>query len=146
MKTIADILNDKGGEVWSIAPATTVKAALLEMASRDTGAMPVLSDGKLVGIFSERDFARKVAADREITLDIPVSEVMTTQVYYVDATYSIEQCMAVITDKRVRHLPVMEGEQLVGIITIGDVVKRVIADQQFMIEELEKYIKGSYPG
>jgi CBS domain-containing protein len=146
MHSIAEILNVKGGEVWSIAPETSVKDALREMATRDVGALPVVSEGKLVGIFSERDFTREAAGSEEIALDIPVGKVMTTQVFYISSTYSVEECMALMTQRRIRHLPVLEEERLVGIVTIGDIVKRVIADQQFMIEELEKFIKGSYPG
>ncbi len=146
MQTISEILADKGGTVWAVTSTTTVNEALQEMAVRDVGALPVVSEGRLTGIFSERDFTRGAAASGEMILDTPVGRVMTTQVFYISPTYSIEECMALMTEKRIRHLPVMEGEQLVGIITIGDIVKRVIADQKFMIQELEKFIKGSYPG
>ncbi|MBL7032557.1 MAG: CBS domain-containing protein [Candidatus Delongbacteria bacterium] len=146
MRSIAGILSEKGKAVWSVTPAATVKEALQEMTNRDVGAVLVVTDDKLAGIFSERDFTRRAAAAGEIDFNTPVGEVMTTQVFYISPDYSIEQCMALMTEKHVRHLPVLEEERLVGIVTIGDIVKRVIADQQFMITELEKFIKGSYPG
>jgi len=140
MKTVGDLLQGKGREVWSVAPDTTVYEALALMAERRIGAVVVTRDGRVVGILSERDYARQVVLKGKTSRETPVHEIMTSRVVYVRLQHSIEDCMALMTDKRVRHLPVIEEEKLVGIISIGDVVKAVISEKQFIIEQLENYI------
>jgi CBS domain-containing protein len=140
MKTVGDLLQGKGREVWSVAPDTTVYEALALMAERRIGAVVVTKDGRVVGILSERDYARQVVLKGKTSRETPVHEIMTSRVVYVRLQQSVEDCMALMTDKRVRHLPVIEGEKLVGIISIGDVVKAVISEKQFIIEQLENYI------
>ena len=142
MKTVKDLLAVKGSQVWSIAPDATVFEALRLMAEKEIGALLVLEAGKLVGIISERDYARKVILKGKSSKDTPVKEIMTTKVLYVRPDQTIEECMALMTDKRVRHLPVLDGEQLVGIISIGDVVKALIDEKDFIIQQLEQYITG----
>ena len=143
MTTIAQVLQEKGRAVWSIAPDATVYAALESMAEKGIGALLVLAGDELVGIISERDYARKVVLKGRFSKDTRVREIMRAEVLYVYPEQTIEDCMALMTAKRVRHLPVLADDKLVGVISIGDVVKAVIADQEFMIEELEKYITGS---
>ena len=140
MKTVGDLLQGKGREVWSVAPDTTVYEALALMAERRIGAVVVTRDGRVVGILSERDYARQVVLKGKTSRETPVHEIMTSRVVYVRLQHSVEDCMALMTDKRVRHLPVIEEEKLVGIISIGDVVKAVISEKQFIIEQLENYI------
>jgi len=140
MKTVGDLLQGKGREVWSVAPDTTVYEALALMAERRIGAVVVTKDGRVVGILSERDYARQVVLKGKTSRETPVHEIMTSRVVYVRLQHSVEDCMALMTDKRVRHLPVIEAEKLVGIISIGDVVKAVISEKQFIIEQLENYI------
>lgn len=142
MTTVHHILQTKGHEVWSVAPQATVFEALQLMAEKNVGAVLVLERERLVGIFSERDYARKVTLKGKSSRDTPVKEIMTSVVACVNRHHSIEQCMELMTSKRVRHLPVLEGEQLVGLISIGDVVNAVISEKQFMIEQLEHYITG----
>ncbi len=113
------------------------------MAEKDVGALLVLKDGKLVGIFSERDYARKVILEGKSSKNTPVAEIMTSQVYYVKSDQSIEDCMAMMTEKRIRHLPVIESGELIGVVSIGDIVKAIIDEQEFIIEQLENYITGT---
>lgn len=143
MTTVAQILQEKGHSAWSISPDATVYDALRLMADKDIGALLVVEESRLVGILSERDYARKVALKGRFSKDVLVREIMTEDVVYVSPERTIEDCMALMTAKRVRHLPVLAGAKLVGVISIGDAVKAVIADQEFLIEELEKYITGS---
>lgn len=140
MKEVRDILARKGGQIWSVPPDATVFATLELMADKDIGAVLVMSGGKPIGIFSERDYARQVILKGKASKDTPVREVMTTRVVYVTADQTVDNCMALMTDKRVRHLPVLDGERVIGIVSIGDVVKAVISEKQFLIEQLEKYI------
>ncbi|MBU0496032.1 MAG: CBS domain-containing protein [Chloroflexi bacterium] len=142
MKLVRQLLQAKGLDVWSIAPDASVYEALELMADKNVGAVLVLDAGRVVGILSERDYARKVMLRGISSKDTPVREIMTKEVLFVRLDDSIEACMVVMTDKRVRHLPVIEDDQLIGIISIGDVVKGIISDQQFTINELEKYITG----
>ncbi len=142
MITVYHILQGKGNQVWSVSPDTLVYDALKLMADKNLGAVLVVEQGKLVGIFSERDYARKVILMGKSSKEIPVKEIMTEQVLYVRPNHSIEECMALMTNKRIRHLPVLEGEQLVGVISIGDVVKAFISEQEFVIKQLENYITG----
>ena len=142
MKTVAQLLRTKGNEVLSVAPGTAVFEALRRMAEKNVGAVLVLEGERLVGIFSERDYARKVILKGKASKETPVRDIMTTHVLYVRPEQTIEDCMALMTDKRVRHLPVLDEERLAGVISIGDVVKAIIDEQQFIIEQLQNYITG----
>lgn len=142
MKTIGQLLGAKGHSVYSIAPDATVLEALQEMADRDVGALVVLEGGELVGLISERDYARKVILKGKFSKEIPVREIMSHRVVCVTSEQRVDSCMALMTEKRVRHLPVLDNEKLAGMISIGDVVKAIIEDQQFTIEQLEHYITG----
>lgn len=141
-RMVSNILDDKGRVVLSVEPETSVYAALEKMAEHDVGALVVMKDGGLVGIVSERDYARKVVLHGHASKDMPVSEIMTSNVVTVASNDSVQSCMAIVTERRIRHLPVVDDGDLVGVISIGDVVKAVISDQEFLIKELEKYITG----
>jgi CBS domain-containing protein len=143
MIQVWQLLENKGSAVWSIGPENTVYEALERLAEKDVGALLVLDNGDLVGIFSERDYARKVSLRDRKAEETPVSSVMSERVLYVRPEQSVEECMALMTDKRIRHLPVVDEGRLVGLISIGDVVKAVISDQVFVIQQLENYITGS---
>ena len=140
MKTISQLLQAKGREVHSVAPDARVFDALRLMAERNVGALVVLEGARLAGIFSERDYARKVILLGKSSHDIPVREIMTAKVITVHPGQTVEECMALMTEKRIRHLPVTEGERLVGMLSIGDLVKAVIAEQEQTIKQLESYI------
>ena len=142
MKTVVQLLRGKGHEVLSVSPETSVFEALEVMAEKNVGALLVVEGGRLAGIFSERDYARKVILKGKASREVPVREIMTSHVLYVRPDQTIEDCMALMTDKRVRHLPVLDGERLVGVISIGDVVKAIITEQKFIIEQLQNYITG----
>ncbi len=142
MVTIRQLLKSKGQDVWSVAPDASVFEAIGIMADKGIGALVVLEDGKLVGIISERDYARKVVLKERESKKTPVGDIMTTEVLYARPDHTVEECLALMTDKRIRHLPVLDGDKLLGIISIGDLVKSVIAEQQHMIEQLEHYISG----
>jgi CBS domain-containing protein len=142
MKTVADLLRGKGHTILSVSPDIPVFEALTVMAEKNVGALLVLDGDRLVGILSERDYARKVILKGKSSREIPVREIMISHVLYVRPQQTIEDCMALMTDKRVRHLPVFDGETLVGVISIGDVVKAIIAEQSFVIEQLQNYITG----
>jgi CBS domain-containing protein len=142
METVKDMLRAKGYNVWSVAPDATVLEALALMAEKNVGAVLVLEDDRLVGIMSERDYARKVILLGKTSKDTLVSDIMTSRVLYVSGDQTIQECLALMTDKRIRHLPVMEGDRVIGVVTIGDVGRAIIADQQFMLEQLEHYISG----
>ena len=142
MITVGEILDRKGHDIWSISPNATVYEALELMADRNIGAVLVIDGGTLVGILSERDYARKVILRGLASRQIPVRRIMTDRVICVRTDQTAEECMALMTDKRIRHLPVLEDDQLVGVLSIGDVVKAIISDQEFMIEQLESYITG----
>jgi CBS domain-containing protein len=137
--TVRDMLRGKS-EVYSVEPGDTVYDALRLMADKNIGAVLVRSDQKLEGIFSERDYARKVILLGKTSRETLVSEIMTTRVISVEPEWTADQCMALMTEKRIRHLPVIERERLVGVISIGDVVRAVVEDQQFTISSLERYI------
>jgi CBS domain-containing protein len=139
--TIAQLLREKGSKVFFISPNQTVFQALEVMAAKDVGALIVLANAKLVGIFSERDYARKIILKGKSSKDSTVGELMTEKVYFAKPDQTIEEAMALMTNKRIRHLPVMEGEAVIGMITIGDLVKKIIDHQGFIIEQLENYIK-----
>ncbi len=140
MTIVRQLLQGKGTEIWSISPEAKVYEALQLMADKNVGALVVLENEKLVGIISERDYARKVILHKKSSTQIPVSEIMTRTVFCVSRDTSIEECMALMTDKRVRHLPVLEDDRVVGVVSIGDVVKAIISNQEFMIEQLQNYI------
>ena len=142
MKTVAQLLRAKPHGILSVAPDTGVFQALQLMAEKNIGALLVLDGDTLVGIFSERDYARKVILMGKSSKEIPVREIMSSHVLYVRPQQTIEDCMALMTDKRVRHLPVLEDERVIGVISIGDVVKGIISEQEFMIEQLQNYIAG----
>jgi len=140
MKTINEILQHKSHSVLSISPEASVLDALKLMAEKEVGALVVLDGERLAGIFSERDYARKVILHGKSSKDTPVREIMTQKVVCVRPDQSVEDCMALMTDKRIRHLPVLQDSRVIGVISIGDVVKEVISEQQFVIEQLEHYI------
>jgi CBS domain-containing protein len=142
MKTVAQLLRSKPHGVLSITPDTAVYRALQLMADKNVGALLVLEGDSLVGIFSERDYARKVILVGKSSKETPVREIMSSHVLYVRPQQTIEDCMALMTDKRVRHLPVLDEHRVVGVISIGDVVKGIISEQEFMIEQLQNYISG----
>jgi CBS domain-containing protein len=141
MRTVSDIVKKKGNHVWSVTPSTTVFDTLKLMAEREIGAVVVLDQGKLVGIFSERDYARQVILKGRTSKDTPVREVMSPRVMFVRSENTVEDCMALMTDKRVRHLPVLQDGALLGMVSIGDVVKDMIAEKEFIIEQLANYIQ-----
>ncbi len=143
MKIVKQILKEKGHKYWSVGPDTMIYDALKLMAEKNIGALLVLEAGKLVGIMSERDYARKVILKGKSSLDTPVREVMTPKVFFVRPEQTVEECMALVTDKHIRHLPVMVGDEVVGVISIGDLVRAVIDEKDFMIKQLENYITGN---
>lgn len=142
MITVKDILQTKGNEVISITPDTTVYESLTIMADKNVGALVVLDGETVAGIMSERDYARKVILHGKSSRELQVSEIMTSRVYYVRPEQNVQECMAQMTDKHVRHLPVIDNDRLVGIISIGDVVKTIMAEQESTIRLLENYITG----
>ncbi len=140
MKTVRQLLQDKGHEVSSIEPDKSVYDALQLMATKNVGALLVLENGKLIGIISERDFSRKANTLDKPLRDILVKEIMSSQVVYVGPDDITDNCMMLVTEMRVRHLPVLENDQIIGIISIGDLVKDAISDREFVIDQLERYI------
>ena len=140
MATVRDMLRSKGYDVWSVAPDTTVYNALKLMAEKNIGAVLVMEADTVMGILSERDYARKIILQGKTSTDTPTREIMTERVMCVHPEETAEQCMALMTEKKVRHLPVLEDNRLIGIISIGDLVKAIIAEQQFIIQQLEHYI------
>ena len=142
MITVAELLDRKGHGIWSVAPDDSVFEAIKLMDDKGIGAVAVISEGVLVGMLSERDYARKVILKGRSSSDTKVKEIMTSQVYYTFPSQSVEDCMIVMSERRIRHLPVLKGDELVGMLSIGDLVKDIIAEQQFIIEQLEHYIAG----
>lgn len=142
MKTIKQLLAEKGGKVWTIDADATVYEALSQMAEKNIGALVVTQNDRIVGMISERDYARKVILQDRSSKQAKVADVMITRVAVAIPGCTVEEGMALMTEKRVRHLPVMDGDQLVGIVSIGDLVKAIIAEQKFIIEQLEHYIAG----
>jgi CBS domain-containing protein len=140
MDTVKQLLASKRGSVVTIAPDDSVFRALELMAERDIGAVVVVRDEQVVGILSERDYARKVILHNKSSREITVDEIMTDRVLYVGPAHTIEECMALMTDKRIRHLPVMDSDRLVGVLSIGDLVKAAISERDFVIRQLERYI------
>jgi len=142
MAKVKDILALKGQSVWSVTPDSSVYDAMKLMAEKGIGALMVIDGEKLVGILSERDYARKVILQGRASRTTQAREIMTTHVLYAQPEQNIEECMALMTDKRIRHLPVYEEGRLVGVISIGDLVKSIITEQKFIIEQLERYISS----
>jgi len=142
MTTVRSVLQSKGNDVWSTAPDTLVFDALKVMAEKNVGALLVMEGNQLVGIFSERDYARKVALKGESSHNIAIRNVMTSGVISVTPDQSIEECMALMTGKHIRHLPILENSKLVGVISVGDIVKAVISQHEETIKHLENYITG----
>ena len=140
MKTVQQLLESKRHRLVSVSPDTTVLAALKIMAEKEIGAVLVLDGELLAGIFSERDYARKVVLHGKSSKDTPVCEIMTDEVVCVRPDQTIEDCMGLMTDKRIRHLPVLDTRKVVGVISIGDVVKEMLSEQEFVIKQLESYI------
>ncbi len=146
METIASILRNKGGQVWSVEPETTVYDALALLAEKDIGALLVVSGGRLVGVLSERDYARKVILEGRSSKDTRVGDIMSSEVVTVTPEHKVEECMRLMTEHRIRHLPVMRGEEIAGVVSIGDLVNSIISEQAHTIEQLSNYIGGAYPG
>ncbi len=142
MKRVCDLLHDKGREVWFLTPDATVYEAIDQMAQKGVGALLVMESERLVGIVSERDYARKVILKGKASREIQVREIMSHPVICVSPELTIEQTMALMTDNRVRHLPVVAAETVVGVISIGDVVRAIIEDKEFYIQQLTTYITG----
>jgi CBS domain-containing protein len=144
MLTVKDVLDDKGRDLWTISPEAKVIDALKLMAEKSIGALVVMSKKQLVGIISERDYARKVILLGKSSIDTRVKDIMTTSVYYVHPETLTQECMALMTKNRIRHLPVIHEEKLIGLISIGDIVKSIITQQKIAIDHLENYIMGKY--
>ncbi|HSR67732.1 MAG TPA: CBS domain-containing protein [Acidobacteriota bacterium] len=140
---VKQLLDKKGGQVWSVAPGDSVFQALALMAEKNVGALLVVEGNNLVGIFSERDYARKVILKGKASKQTRVEEIMSSRVTTVRPDQSIPECMELMTEQRIRHLPVLEEGRLVGVISIGDVVKTIISEQEYMIEQLKGYITGT---
>ena len=144
--SITDVLKQKGSnEVWSVEPTATVFEAIRLMSDKHVGALLVISEGKLTGLISERDYARSVDLQGKSSQQTQVLEIMTTPVLFVSPQRSVDDCMRIMTDGRIRHLPVVEGDQVVGLVSIGDLVRWVITQQAETIRQLTSYITGGYP-
>ena len=140
MKFVSEMLKGKGRDVWTVSPDSTVYDALQVMADKNVGALMVLENDQVVGVFSERDYARKVILKGKASKDTPVSEIMSTKLVWVRPDQTIEDCMDLMTNRRIRHLAVLEEGRPIGVISIGDVVKAIISGQEFTIQQLEHYI------
>jgi CBS domain-containing protein len=143
--TIGSILNRKGTTVWSVSPTNTVFEAISMMAEKNVGALPVLEGDRLVGMISERDYARKVILLGRGSRETSVAEIMTVNLKTVGLSESVQECMQIMTDNRVRHIPVLEGDKLAGLISIGDCVNWIISAQTAAIDDLERFVTGAYP-
>ena len=142
MTSVAHLLHAKGHAVWSIPPDALVYEAIKLMADKGVGALLVMEGQRLVGIVSERDYARKVILQGKSSRDTPVREIMTAKVFYVRPDQTVEECMAVMTAHRIRHLPVLDDDHLLGVVSIGDLVKALLSEQEVRIQQLEQYIMG----
>ena len=144
MITIEHLLKNKENQIWSVEPKISIFEALKIMSDKEIGALLVIEDEKLVGIFSERDYARKVILKGKSSKNTQVGELMTKKVLYIDPEKTINDCMAIMTDKHIRHLPVIENDKVIGMVTIGDVISQIISEQEFTIKHLENYITGTH--
>ena len=144
--TIDSVLNHKGTNLWSVAPDTTVFESIKLMSHKNVGALLVMKEGKLEGMFSERDYTRKVILKGKSSKTTAVQEIISAPVISVTPQHTIEECMRLMTENRVRHLPVLEGDKVVGIVSIGDLVNWIISAQHVALKQMEAYISGQYPG
>ena len=142
MRTVQQLLDEKGHDIQSVHPDESVFDAIQKLANANIGSLIVVEDDRPVGIFTERDYARNVILKGKSSPTTPIRDIMTTRVIFVQPEQTVEDCMAIMTDKHIRHLPVLDGEKLIGMISIGDLVKSIIAEQKFTIEQLEQFIQG----
>ncbi len=143
MKMVKQLLDAKGYDIWTIAPDASVYEALKLMADKNVGALLVLEASQVVGIISERDYARKVILKGKFSKDTPVREIMSTRLIFAHPEQTVEECLALMTDRHIRHLPVVAGDDLIGVVSIGDLVKAIISEQAFLIQNLQDYIMGA---
>ena len=143
--TVSSVLRRKGSEVWFVTPDQTVYEAIERMADKAVGALLVISDGKLVGIISERDYARKIILKGRSSRTSLVKEIMTSPVIFVTSDQTVDACMDIMTRNRIRHLPIVQNEKVLGVISIGDLVKWLVSEQEETIEHLQNYISSKYP-
>lgn len=144
MRTVHDILQTKGADVWSVTAETTVYDALQLMAEKNIGAVLVFDEASCIaGVFSERDYARRVALEGRTAQETLVRDIMSERVFGVHPDQTVEECMSIMTERHIRHLPVVDADGVVGVVSIGDVVKAMLSHQEFMIEQLEAYITGT---
>jgi CBS domain-containing protein len=142
VNTVRQLLDKKPKGTWSIAPGASVFEAIKLMADKGIGALLVIDGDNLVGIVSERDYARKIVLKGRSSKETPVREIMTEKIFYVNPDSTFNECMALFTERRIRHLPVLQDDKLVGVISSGDVIKAIISEQEFIIDQMERYIKG----
>ena len=142
MITVGELLDNKGHGIWSLTPDDSVFDAIKLMDEKGVGALAVLKEGALVGMISERDYARQVILKGRSSKETKVKEIMSSQVYYTFPSQTVDDCMVVMSERRIRHLPVLKGDELVGMISIGDLIKDIIAEQKIIIDQLEHYIAG----
>ncbi len=144
--TIEPLLEHKGGTIWSVTPDTTVFDAIKLMSDKNIGALLVMTEGKLIGVFSERDYTRKVILKGKSSKETLVREIISTPVIAAEPGETIEECMRLMTEHRVRHLPVLDGDRVIGVLSIGDLVNWIISAQHVALAQMEDYISGKYPG